>query len=289
MNLIGKQLSGLATFRQRVGLLCVLALLPVSTFAQSIAVTHCQGSCPQYDSNIAANRANVVIHHVYAAGLNNDTGVADWVAYHITREAVGIASLLPRNWQSDELLKFSDAGDLIEVGDSEFSLAEISADISPYAGLGDPGMQEEETVRLAPMTSFANTPYWSELNNISNMVPMPANLRLGAWLKLEQALNQLVDTEEELYVISGPLFLISQPLSTTLQAADFGPAAYYKVVSNDDGFIAFMLPENMQRYESFCDRRIELDQIERMSGLNIFPGRDLKESAKLLVDLGCAN
>ena len=148
-------------------------------------------------------------------------------------------------------------------------------------------MQEEETVRLAPMTSFANTPYGPELNNISNMVPMPANLRLGAWLKLEQALNQLVDTEEDLYVVSGPLFLISQPLSTSLQGTDFGPAAYYKIVSSDDGFLSFMFPENMQRYESFCDRRMALDQIEGMSGLNIFPGREPKESVKLLDALGC--
>jgi len=284
MKMFSKQLLALA---QRLGLYCILALLPVSVLGQNIAVTHCQGACPQYASNIVANQAKIVIHHVYAAGLNNDSGMPDWVAYHLSSDAVGVASLLPRNWQSDSLLRFSDAGDLIEVGDSEFSLAQISADTSAYAGLGAPDMQEEETVRLAPMTSFANTPYWPELNNISNMVPMPANLRLGAWLKLEQALNQLVDTEEDLYVVSGPLFLISQPLSTSLQGTDFGPAAYYKIVSSDDGFLSFMFPENMQRYESFCDRRMALDQIEGMSGLNIFPGREPKESVKLLDALGC--
>ena len=50
---------------------------------------------------MATTRANVVIHYVYAAGLNGDTGLADWVSYRLTKDAIGVASLLPRIWQPD--------------------------------------------------------------------------------------------------------------------------------------------------------------------------------------------
>ena len=56
---------------------------------------------------MVANRANVVIHHVYAAGINGESGLADWVSYRLTKEAIGIASLLPRLWVPDRLLEFS--------------------------------------------------------------------------------------------------------------------------------------------------------------------------------------
>ena len=49
--------------------------------------------------------SKLVIHHVYAAGLNSQTGFADyWVAYRMTKEAVGVASLLSRGWQLDRLV-----------------------------------------------------------------------------------------------------------------------------------------------------------------------------------------
>ena len=49
--------------------------------------------------------SKLVIHHVYAAGLNSQTGFADYrVAYRMTKEAVGVASLLSRGWQLDRLV-----------------------------------------------------------------------------------------------------------------------------------------------------------------------------------------
>ena len=185
-----------------------------SVHAQDIAVTHCDGSCPQYQSSLAATRANVVIHHVYAAGINGDTGLADWVSYRLTDEAIGVASLLPRVWQPDRLMEYSGIDDVLEISSSGLRLAEIAVSNNPYAGIGELPEENDESARLAPITSFANTPYWSDLNNVTNMVPMPKSLRLGPWLHLEQSLNGLVAKTKELQVISGPLFLIGN-LSTT--------------------------------------------------------------------------
>jgi regulator of protease activity HflC (stomatin/prohibitin superfamily) len=40
------------------------------------------------------------------------------------------------------------------------------------------------------------------------MVPMPPLLRLDAWLRLEKSLNTLLSLQDELYFITGPLFLV---------------------------------------------------------------------------------
>ncbi|GIT59685.1 MAG: hypothetical protein Ct9H300mP19_16330 [Dehalococcoidia bacterium] len=39
--------------------------------------------------------------------------------------------------------------------------------------------QVEESARLAPMTSFANTPYWNDLNNLTNFGPNAETTSFG--------------------------------------------------------------------------------------------------------------
>lgn len=262
--------------------------LPAVLQAQTIAVGHCQGSCPAYSSSLAATRANVVIHNLYAAGLNGDTGRADWVAYRLTREAIGVASLLPRFWQPDDLVRLSGIEELAEAEALGFSLAEISSGDNPYGGFNEPVGQGQERARLAPMTSFANTPYWSELNNLSNMVAMPSPLRRGAWLQLEQRLNRIVTAEQPLRVITGPLYLISEPLSATLDAARINPAAYFKVVVSGSSMAAFVFPQDLSLTDRYCDYQTALGEIERMSSLTLFPKKAPTPSAVLLRELGCS-
>ena len=263
------------------------SVLPLALHAQNIAIAHCQGSCPGYSSPLAATRANVVVHNLYAAGLNGDTGKADWVAYRLTKDAIGVASLLPRFWQPDELVRLSGIEELAEAEALGFSLAEISSGDNPYGGFNEPLGNAQERARLAPMTSFANTPYWAELNNLSNMVPMPTPLRRGPWLRLEQTLNRIVTAELALGVISGPLYLISEPLNTSIDTARLNPAAYFKVVVADGGVASFVFPEDLTQSDRFCDYQADLQQIELMSSLNLFPNSDPAPSSKLLRALGC--
>ncbi|MFK7864151.1 MAG: DNA/RNA non-specific endonuclease [Pseudohongiellaceae bacterium] len=258
-----------------------------AALAQTVAISQCQGQCPVYDSASAQRNAQVVIHHVYAAGLNGQTGLADWVAYRMTSDAVGVASLLTRSWQPDRLVDSNRDLEIMESTAAQISLASISQRDNPYAGVNPPSPKAEDRARLAPITSFANTPYWSDLNNLSNMVPMPAALRLGAWLRLEQALNSLVTKSGELYVVTGPLFLITESLSSTSASNSFTPAAYYKLVVAEEGFAAFVFNENLQQHVSYCDQQSPLEQIEKMSGLTLLPDDQYFESPALLEQLGC--
>lgn len=265
----------------------ILSLSP-TMHAQNVAIAHCKGMCPSYFSSLSATRANVVIHNLYAAGLNGDTGMADWVAYRLTKEAIGVASLLPRFWQPDELVHLSGIEELAGNEVLGFSLAEISSGVNSYGGFNQPLRNVEERVRLAPMTSFAKTPYWRELNNLSNMVSMPTSLRRGPWLQLEQMLNLIVSEENSLGVISGPLFLIDQPPSNAIKSMNFSPAAYFKVIVADSGIAAFVFSQNISQSDRFCDYQADLEQIELMSSLDLFPESNPVPSKRLLSELGCS-
>lgn len=269
------------------GIIVSIWLIAPGVTAQTVAVTHCQGSCPNYASQLSANRSNVVIHHLYAAGINGDTSLPDWVAYRLTKEAIGVASLLPRTWQPDRLVEFSPLEDIMTLGEVELNLSEtISQSSSQYGGSAEL-VEPENRARLAPMTSFANTPYWSDLNNFSNMVPMPAPLRLGPWLRLEQRLNRAVTAENEMYVITGPLFLISN-LSVSPASADLNPAAYFKLVSDESGVVAFVFPHSTSQSEDYCDHQANVSEIEAMVDLEFFPENGLPTVSQTLLDrLGC--
>jgi DNA/RNA endonuclease G (NUC1) len=272
-----------------IALCQISSVMAVSAFvqAQDVVVTHCDGSCPQYQTNMTATRANVVIHHVYAAGINGDTGLADWVSYRLTEDAIGVASLLPRIWQPDRLMEFSGVEDVLEIGSSELRLAEIAVSNNPYGGITELPEENNDSARLAPITSFANTPYWSDLNNLTNMVPMPKSLRLGPWLQLEQQLNALVAKKDALQVISGPLFLISN-LTTTPTATAIEPAAYYKIVAHENEFAAFVFPKELGQFDSFCGQTSDIEQLQEMVSINFFPDRNMTHSAQLLSELNCS-
>ena len=280
----------MATKNKKISLLTCVSIilfwLGFSANAQEITAAQCNGVCPVFDSSMATTRSKVVIHHVYAAGINGDTGLADWLSYRLTKDAVGVASLLPRTWNPDRLLRFSGVDDVLEIGSSELRLAEIAVSNSPYGGVGEILEQEERTARLAPMTAFANTPYWSDLNNLSNMVPMPKSLRIGPWLHLEQQLNRLVARKGELQVITGPVFLIdnlsASPTTTTIE-----PAAYYKVVASQDDVEAFVFSKELKQFDSYCDQVTDLKQLQRMLSIKFFPDRSLSQSDQLLAELNC--
>ena len=280
----------MATKNKKISLLTCVSIilfwLGFSANAQEITAAQCNGVCPVFDSSMATTRSKVVIHHVYAAGINGDTGLPDWLSYRLTKDAVGVASLLPRTWNPDRLLRFSGVDDILGIGSSELRLAEIAVSDSPYGGVGEILEQEERTARLAPMTAFANTPYWSDLNNLSNMVPMPKSLRIGPWLHLEQQLNRLVARKGELQVITGPVFLIdnlsASPTTTTIE-----PAAYYKVVASQDDVEAFVFSKELKQFDSYCDQVTDLEQLQRMLSIKFFPDRSLSQSGQLLTELNC--
>ena len=155
--------------------------------------------------------------------------------------SVGVASLLPRRWNQESLLP-------------KVQSVEVTSNLS---GLYQPDLSEaqdrdyrvnefmfnaEDKGRLAPMTSFSGTPYWSELNYLSNMALLPSDLRLGSWSRLDQAVNELVRAVGQVYVVSGPLYDRTNELAIEEGVLET-PSKYFKVVATPGAYAAFIFPE----------------------------------------------
>ncbi len=251
-----------------------LALAAPAAMAQSVHISHCSQACPQ-----SPDVDEIVVHHLYAAGIEGQTGMAEWVSYRVIRDSIGVASLLPRLWQSDRLLEVELAPELQETSGDDFFQPDLSnAQDSEYR-VNEILYNVEDRGRLAPMTSFAGTPYWRELNNLSNMAPLPRDLRLGSWARLEQAINGLAAQVGEVYVLAGPLQQAEQSIST--------PSAYYKVVLFDNRLASFIFRADLDQNDSYCSQVSSLANIEEMTGLHLFPDLAGLQESELLTELGC--
>lgn len=258
---------------QWVKLLPAVLLVPIlipdskTWAAEQVHISHCAEVCPD-----AGAPREIVIHHLYAAAIDPDSGLPEWVAYRVLGSSVGVASLLPRSWQPDPMLDETPEElvaadeisfvqpDLSDAQDREYRVNEL---IYPTVARG----------RLAPMTSFAGTPYWGELNNLSNMAPLPADLRTGSWARLEQRINALAagagegeggpEREREVFVVTGPLVPIDAEIAK--------PRAYFKVVRIDGRVGAFVFPDDLSPHSDYCEQMSSLPAIEAATGLTLFP------------------
>ena len=259
-----------------VCLLMAAARIP----AQEINISHCLNSCP----NVSRPTNDVSLHHVFAAAVIPETGEVEWVAYRVLPESIGIASLLPRWWEADRLLRGGQSGadleqmpgfvqpDLSNAQDREYRTSEVR-------------VAAEDRGRLTPMTSFAATPYWPELNQLSNMSGLPQSMRTGPWSGLDQAINELTAEVAPLYVVAGPVI----PRQSVGRSSEPGRAdAFYKVVSDGQRVAAFLFDANLPPHAHFCGQVSSLAQIEGHISLALFPDAELEDSAEMLAALGCS-
>ncbi len=250
--------------------------------AGNLTIAHCLHGCPKG----TAENNEIIVRHLYAVSISPQTRLADWVSYRIVPGSIGVASLLPRDWQDDNLAHYSvnqeelsgegqrllqsDQGDQ---QDSVYRIAEFSVDA------GDRG-------RLIPMTSFAGTSYWQDLNLLSIMTPMKSELRLESWSRLDQAINAEVNSSGELYIVSGPIYRVTGSPPGAVGIAR--PAAFFKVVANRSGSVAaFVFDQDLPAHAGYCEQQRGVDEVESLSGLDLFPEVDDWPLDSLVSALGC--
>jgi len=244
--------------------------------AERVYIAHCAQACPQ-----AEYAQEIVVHHLYAAAITPQTGLARWVAYRVLGGTVGVASLLPRSWQVDPLLdaeRQGGAGGAEIAQEVDFQQPDLSSAQDREYRVNELVYPDVARGRLAPMTSFAGTPYWQELNNLSNMAPLPEDLRTGSWARLEQRINALAHREGEVFVVSGPLPQNNDNIEI--------PGAYFKVVIAGERIAAFVFPVGLPLHASHCAQQSTLQAIEQATSLNLFPAL-AAASGSLNVALGC--
>ena len=253
--------------------------------AQTVHISHCLAGCPVVAESTVIENSELIVRQLYVASINARSGLANWQAYRVLADSVGVASLLPRVWFEDSLVSRGAAQ--LEVIDSAKLIEQdvpIDAEERSYQ-LGGINLLSEDQGRLVPMSSFAGTPYWSELNFLSNMAALPFELRAGSWSRLDQAINELADKIGEVYVISGPIYNGHE--KEMIESA-VKPSAYFKVISTPESLSAFIFDRNVRQHVSFCDQVSTLELIEAATGLTLFPQRENAIAATLHAQLTCA-
>lgn len=260
-------------------------MLMSAAAAETIHISHCPAACPAG----APESNEILVRHLFAVSINRQTGIADWVAYKVLRDTVGVASLLPRDWQEDNLVQSAALPqDTLSNG---ASLGQPVPDNSPdqVYRLTEFSINASDQGRLVPMTSFAGTSYWQDLNYLSVMSPLKADMRSGAWSRLDQAINQLAQSAGEIYVLAGPLFAYQSQGTAVITSAGSIPPAYFKVVADSGGRVsAFVFDQNLPPHAAFCDQVSDLSEVERISGLSLFPQPSQWPRGSLNAALGCA-
>lgn len=244
---------------------CAAALLGVTTLAaaQEVRIAHCLYGCPQGAS--ADN--HLVLRPIYALSYNTQRKSADWVAYQVTARTVGIASSLSRQPRVDDYVE-----ETLSVADFE-----QAADLSMVRA------------QYAPLVNFAGTPYWDDVNYLTNAVARSSSLSQGAWYGLDWAIRNLVNREQEVYVVTGPIYesdaeAITLPVDTPHRIPD----GFFKIIVTAQGEVAaFQFSQQTSVGVHHCNLQASVEDIEAATGLEFFPQRDRLLQETLYSSLGC--
>ena len=255
--------------KQWIVAVVVFSLLGMqSASGETVRFAHCPAGCP-----VGAPENNrVIARSLYTLSYNLDTKVADWVAYIVTPGSIGVATNLSRQPLNDPYI----AETLVP---EDFQSAE-----------------EGERLVLnyfAPLVSFAGTPFWEEVNYLTNMVPRNSELNRGSWYGLEWAVRNLANRTEGLYVLAGPVYdaeFAASELTLVTDTLHRVPTGFYKVIVDTEGRAsAFTFPQDLPFHIHHCDRLSSVEEVERLSGLDLFPERPQLPLGDLSESLGCFN
>ena len=238
-----------------------LSLLVIcSSSSANLYSVHCPLGCP---GNPDGN--DLVFNHLYAFSNNGQTKFADWVAYEVDITNFGVSP--GRDWSSDPLLS-----------------PEKTLNENDYKGVNSSPLQADRG-HQAPLATFAGSKYWYELNYLSNITPQHRNLNQGPWKALEDAERAAVRFRDNLYVVTGPLYLKEMAQMPNTNKPHNVPSAYFKVIYKKDGSAAFFIMEqSANRNDNYCAKAVSLTTIKEKLPFSL-PA--LKPSKELVSQLGC--
>jgi len=258
----------IADLRKIAGLLLTLSL--VSSFPQTVSLAeefrigHCLHGCP-----LGTNTDNhLLLRPIYALSYNTGNKAADWAAYRVTTESIGIASSLSRRPRQDSFV-----ADTLQAAD--------------FNGSEEVGLSRSHFV---PLVNFAGTPYWNEVNFLTNIVARTPNLNRGAWYGLEWSIRNLVNREGEVFVVTGPIYKSIQE-APQLQTTRLHrvPDAFFKIVITEAGRgSAFIFDQSVPVHVHHCELRTTISEIEDATGLRFFPDAAQLNVIPLDSSLGCS-
>lgn len=224
-----------------------------AALAQEVHSIHCWSGCPRGtpESN------DLIFRHAYSLSSNDETKLADWVAYIVAASQFSLGTETARDWEVDPWLE-------------EYETLEPDDYRGANATLGtDRGHQ-------APLASFKNTDYWTETNFLSNITPQSSALNQGAWVQLENQERAWAEQGFTVYVITGPVYSGSDWQLPGADEVHKVPSGYWKSITLVRGDVAleqrhYYMPQSAERSSRPDEWVTSLTAIEALSGLNLYP------------------
>lgn len=234
------------------------ALPTQTTDTQNITIypeIHCKHFFYGYPTG-TPDTNDMIIRDIYALSSNDETKLADWVAYRLDTQTVFGNAKTTRIWKADPWL---DEDETLEPDDYKYAHKVLKV---------DRGHQ-------APLASFKGTDDWAETNYLSNITPQKSNLNQGPWAKIENKERNLVKKGNIVYVMTGSLF--EREMDSLPQANEPHkiPSGYWKIILiqptssyNSIKSASFIFDQETLKTDKIIDHLCTIDEIETRSGLN---------------------
>ncbi len=234
-----------------VSLCLIFLLLCYMTPSEEEAEIRSQGRIKGLEIPFSEKDTTVVSHTGYTLSYAEDYEVPYWVAYPLTREMV-----------SSQAVERND------------SFREDKAIPTGSASLSDYRKSGYDRGHMAPAADFR----WSEeaMSDtflLSNMCPQKHSFNAGIWSDIESAVRSIAYTDEEIYVVTGPV-LTDGPYETIGENRVAVPRLFYKVILDyrdpEIKAIGFLIPaENSSEPLSYY--AVSVDEVEKVTGIDFFP------------------
>ena len=232
-------------------------------YGQTYRIAHCFGGCP-----LGGGTDNhLIVRPIYALSYNTTNKSADWVSYRVSAESIGITSSLSRLPLNDEF-----------VDETLMALDFVDAETIGFT-----------RALYVPLVDFAGTPYWNDVNYLTNNVARSISLNQGAWYGLDWSIRNLVNRTNAAYVITGPVYdLAAKEKKLIINKAHRIPDSFFKIVITESGSAAaFLMGQDSPVHLHHCEMQSSIAQIEDLTHLDLFPLLSQPLQENIFGDLGC--
>ena len=194
---------------------------------------------------------NIIHHKYFSLAYNESNEQADWVAYKLTKQSL----LMPNVKRSKSFLP-------------DYDVKTRSAYHRDYTNSG------YTRGHLAPAGDMAfNEKAMQESFFMSNMCPQLRAFNNAVWRELEENVRNWAFENEEIYVVSGPVFYnkVRKRIGENKVAV---PDAFFKVILDiktpSSKSIGFLIPHE-KTDKHLKEFAVAIDYIEKLVQLDLFP------------------
>jgi len=206
---------------------------------------------PASRSFLPSSTTGAIVHHMdYSLSYVEAHEQAEWVAYKLTRD-----NLRKPNVKRSK--RFN----------PDYDVRTRSAFHRDYTGSG------YTRGHLAPAGDMAHSQEAMEESFfMSNISPQLRGFNNGAWKELEETVRDWAFSDNELYVVTGPI-LTDRNMRKIGQNKVSVPARFYKILLDlekpQEKAIAFIMPNGTLK-EHLREYAVSIDEVERATGIDFF-------------------